>query len=249
MGLKQLDKFRRKYRLLIIFGLFALCLICLELSNVAKTSIIYGVPVIVVGMLIRLWTNGTIVKSKEVCNVGPYSICRHPMYFGTIVASFGVAVLMNQIFFTVIILLAFIISFVRAKSEESKLIERFPEYNDYKSKVPALPTPVSLARSIGSGSVIGRWSLRLSYENGEVTRLNLYYLILVISLMYLKFREKLALNNLYFHVTFLMFLVVSALSFLLYAKGIKHPRYFFVVCMICACIGSFVLTIDFPANL
>jgi hypothetical protein len=227
-------------------GLFALCLVCLELSNVTRSSIIYGVPVVIVGMLIRLWTNGTIVKSKEVCNIGPYSICRHPMYFGTIVASVGVAIFMYQIFFAVIIFLAFVISFIRAKNEETKLIERFPEYLKYKAQVPALPTPMSFARSISSGSIFGKWSLKLAYENGEITRLNLYYLIMMASLLYLRFRGVLALYELYLHMGFLVFLIISALSFIFYVKGIKHPRSFFVVCMVVACIGSFIITVDIP---
>lgn len=244
MGIKTLDNFRRRYRLLIILIIAALCVGCLELSNITRRSLFYGCVLIAAGMLVRLWTNGIILKSKEVCRVGPYSLCRHPMYLGTAIASIGVAVFLNNPYFIVIILAAVIISFIRAKSEEAKLAERFPEYTAYRNEIPALPTPISLFSSVKSGDILHRTSLRLSYENGEVTRVNLYYLICVASLAYLELRSKLNIGGdkaMYFRALFVGLFLLAAASYLVFPSITKYSRLFFIFCMAAACTMYFVL--------
>lgn len=244
MGIKALDNFRRRYRTLIILIIAALCVGCLELSNVTRRSLFYGCLLIAAGMLMRLWTNGIILKSKEVCRVGPYSMCRHPMYLGTAIASIGVAVFLNNPYFVVIILAAVIISFIRAKSEETKLAERFPEYTTYRNEIPALPTPISLFSSIKSGDMLHRVSLKLSYENGEVSRVNLYYLICVASLVYLEFRGRLSIEGdkvMYFRALLAGLFVLSAVSYLVFPSITKYSRAFFIFCMAAACAMYFAL--------
>jgi protein-S-isoprenylcysteine O-methyltransferase Ste14 len=42
-------------------------------------------PVIVVlGLAVRLWASGFIVKNKELATNGPYALVRHPLYVGSI---------------------------------------------------------------------------------------------------------------------------------------------------------------------
>lgn len=66
---------------------------------------------------------------------GMYALVRHPIYLGLLVAGFGLTVPSGS-FFTVIvyILLALLLSY-KARFEERMLLEKYPEYHIYASKV------------------------------------------------------------------------------------------------------------------
>ena len=44
----------------------------------------WGAPLAVLGLLLRAWAAGTIVKERELTTTGPYSHLRHPLYLGSL---------------------------------------------------------------------------------------------------------------------------------------------------------------------
>ena len=43
----------------------------------------------VLGILVRLWASGFVVKNKELSTTGPYGLVRHPLYTGNILMLIG----------------------------------------------------------------------------------------------------------------------------------------------------------------
>ena len=50
-----------------------------------------GVPLILLGIAIRLWASGHVRKNKALATDGPYAYVRHPQYVGNITLGFGFA--------------------------------------------------------------------------------------------------------------------------------------------------------------
>lgn len=55
-------------------------------------SLSVGGLVAVGGECVRIWAAGHLVKGKEVTISGPYRICRHPLYLGSVVIGVGFVV-------------------------------------------------------------------------------------------------------------------------------------------------------------
>ncbi len=101
------------------------------------------------GLSWSLWSVRTLGRSfsvlaqaRTVVTRGPYSLVRHPLYFGEIVASLGLVTLRPSLTGALMWLLLCGLQLFRAGQEEQVLAETFPEYAGYrqttKRLVPAL---------------------------------------------------------------------------------------------------------------
>ncbi len=102
-------------------------------------SLRWGAAFMVLGSLIRLWSNGYAIKMDRLTTSGPYAFVRNPLYCGTAIIVFGVIVLVNLAWPGVIVLVGWGLAYRRTVSqEEVMLADKFgKDYLDYKSKVPA----------------------------------------------------------------------------------------------------------------
>jgi protein-S-isoprenylcysteine O-methyltransferase Ste14 len=55
----------------------------------AEPWAITGLAIVWLGQFVRIWATGYIKKRDEVCQVGPYTIVRHPLYFGSMLMGIG----------------------------------------------------------------------------------------------------------------------------------------------------------------
>ena len=99
-----------------------------------------GLMVAVAGFLGRLWALCHVGdrKKRELVTTGPYSMCRHPLYFFSLVGGVGLALCTERLAvaaFFLVLCAVFLPAWLR--SEERYLEERFPDYADYKRAVPA----------------------------------------------------------------------------------------------------------------
>lgn len=121
-----------------------------------------GTGFLVTGGGIRLWAAGYVRKSKEVTRSGPYSLVRHPLYFGTLLAWLGFLILSGNLTLGIqtFLVLYFAIYYPRMLIEEWRLIERFGSaYTTYRQEVSmVLPW-----RRISYYP--GRWRLKLAWDN------------------------------------------------------------------------------------
>lgn len=107
-----------------------------------------GIILIFVGVMGRFWCIIHIGgrKSKSVYQDGPYSICRHPLYLFSTVATFGVGLTFGSVLIGVVLgLLVFGILYKTARHEERYLLAQFnQDYRDYARRVPRMIPRFSL---------------------------------------------------------------------------------------------------------
>jgi len=79
-----------------------------------------------------------IAQAREVVDRGPYRLVRHPLYVGELVASFGVALVANNVgAFCFWVALCGLQAY-RALREEQVLWQALPGYRDYRARTAAL---------------------------------------------------------------------------------------------------------------
>lgn len=87
-----------------------------------------GVSLVIIGLLIRSWAAGVLRKGKALAIVGPYSLCKHPLYVGSFCMMIGFClVLGNPLLWFAVVGPVAVIYWFTMLSEERKLNERFAD--------------------------------------------------------------------------------------------------------------------------
>ncbi|HEY5336735.1 MAG TPA: isoprenylcysteine carboxylmethyltransferase family protein [Rhizomicrobium sp.] len=73
-------------------------------------------------------------ESRKLMTTGPYSIIRHPLYFGEQTAIVGIALQSGSLWVATILVVQTICQIYRMRCEEEVLSESFPEYKAYRAK-------------------------------------------------------------------------------------------------------------------
>lgn len=105
-----------------------------------------GVFLVIAAVLGRFWSILYIGgrKNSEVMQDGPYSMCRHPLYFFSCLGTIGFGLMLGSVVLTGILgVAAFVILSTTAAREEAFLTAEFGErYQDYAARTPRiLPRP------------------------------------------------------------------------------------------------------------
>src|SRR5688572_20238447 len=154
----QVTGIRRRLLLTRLFGAGALVLVLVSGSRWAirgpelagEVLFAVGLMVAVSGFLGRLWALCHVGdrKKRELVTTGPYSMCRHPLYFFSLVGGVGLGLCTERLAVAALFLILcalFLPAWLR--SEERYLEERFPAYAEYRRAVPALLPRWSLLRN------------------------------------------------------------------------------------------------------
>lgn len=121
-----------------------------RLTDRAQTDFIYGVSIffLFLGVLIvslaifafrqRITPNPVPLASAKLRTNGIYCYIRHPMYTSVIFAFIGISLFMNAyiMFFSNIVVVIFLV--IKINFEESRLLEKFHEYEAYRKKTKRL---------------------------------------------------------------------------------------------------------------
>ena len=154
----QVTGIRRRLLLTRLLGVGVLVLVLLSGSRwaihgpgvMAEALFAVGLMVAVAGFLGRLWALCHVGdrKKRELVTTGPYSMCRHPLYFFSLVGGVGLALCTERLAVAAFFLLVCVV-FLPAclRSEERYLEERFAAYAEYRRAVPALLPRWSLLRN------------------------------------------------------------------------------------------------------
>jgi protein-S-isoprenylcysteine O-methyltransferase Ste14 len=148
---------------------FAVLLILLYTATAepARWLLAIGLPLAIIGQLIRLHASGFVLKNKELATNGPYALMRHPLYTGNIVLVTGFAVANARWWGLPVAALFFWFYYPPAIDYEDRKLHRLfgDTWERWARETPALLPRVS---RIG-GLFSGQWSFAKSTKhNGEI---------------------------------------------------------------------------------
>ncbi|ATX82047.1 Phospholipid methyltransferase [Mariprofundus ferrinatatus] len=132
---------------------YAFAILALIFIRPSLEAMIWGLPFVVGGELIRIWASGHIHKFKEVTRTGPYALCRHPLYLGHFLILIGFMIAGNQIWVAISGIVIFWLIFIPTmQREETQLTEMFgDEYRRYMQTTPrVIPRWNAKGRNAGS---------------------------------------------------------------------------------------------------
>jgi hypothetical protein len=128
----------RVQKLRVPSGFIMLIAFCF-LAKPTPQSFAIGVPVSLLGLLLRGWAAGHLAKNQSLATSGPYAYIRNPLYAGTLLVAAGLVIAASQ--WTLAILFAAVFAFIYLpviELEEQHLRKLFPSYGDYARRVPLL---------------------------------------------------------------------------------------------------------------
>jgi protein-S-isoprenylcysteine O-methyltransferase Ste14 len=118
-------------------GFFGLILVII-LAKPNLVSLLLGLGVCMIGLLIRTWASGHLIKEKKLIVSGPYQQTRNPLYFANLIIGISVVVV-SLSWVVLIIFIAYFLLFYPpvVKKEKGEMKNLFPkEYEEYEKKVP-----------------------------------------------------------------------------------------------------------------
>ena len=198
----------------------------------AKTthwSVFIGLPLMLVGIIVRVITNATLNKNQLVYRDGFYRICRHPMYVGTLVLAIGITVTLNNVAAVLLLTVVVLISLYRVRKEETALVRKFPDYETYRRQVPMFPTPRSTLQAARGNQLQLQMSLDRCFRNGEILRLNLYLPLILAAGLYLFRQGKLDIDPLVYAFIASLLLAFSIFSLIRQPEGSSRSRLDFLL--------------------
>jgi protein-S-isoprenylcysteine O-methyltransferase Ste14 len=105
-----------------------------------------GFVLVSTGTLWRIWTSAFIAgrKDAELVEAGPYARCRHPLYFGSLVAGLGLALTTRSLVLTILLPTTIFLVLWRAVQREERFLgDHYGQaWVAYRGRVPAIwPQP------------------------------------------------------------------------------------------------------------
>ena len=135
-------------------GGFLMVAAFLWLAAPTWASLAVGLPISVLGLLLRGWAAGHLEKNRALAQSGPYAYVRNPLYIGTLTVAAGFVLASRRwelgVFFAAVFLLIYL---PVVELEEQHLRSLFPEYSDYAQRVPRVWPRIAASR----GKL--RWSI------------------------------------------------------------------------------------------
>jgi protein-S-isoprenylcysteine O-methyltransferase Ste14 len=125
-------------------------------------SLAGGIPISIVGLLIRGWAAGHLAKNRTLAIGGPYAYARNPLYIGTLLVAMGLAFASRSPGLAILFATVFLLIYLPViELEEQHLRKIFPEYADYARQVHRLlPT-------LSRGNHTERFDFKLYLRNQE----------------------------------------------------------------------------------
>jgi len=146
---------------------FVCAALYLWLAKPVVASLIGGAVFVVAGLIIRALASGHVQKNEQLTTTGPYAYTRNPLYLGSMILAAGFAMAARSLWIALILVILFLAIYLPViRAEEEYLAQKFPEFAEYKSRVPRLlPWPSSLGKSEGSFS----WDLFRKHREYNAT--------------------------------------------------------------------------------
>jgi len=124
-----------------------------------------GLSLIVLGLGIRTWSAGTLIKVQELITAGPYALSRNPLYVGSFLMMYGFSLLMSDW-----LSIAFIagpmsvLYYFQVLNEERYLAALYPEQWANYIKRTSRFVPLMFNSNWRSGWSVAQWLHNREYQ-------------------------------------------------------------------------------------
>lgn len=154
---------------------FAFGILYLAFARPSPLTLATGGAIALVGVAVRAWASGHIVKNEQLAVTGPYAHTRNPLYFGSFLIGAGFAIAAHWALLLVVIAFWVFVYAPTMERERVNISDRFPEaYARYSENVPVFVPRVTPWR--GESSDGNGFSLALYMKHGEWKGLLTYLL-------------------------------------------------------------------------
>lgn len=136
-------------------------------NPLALTSLgsLLGSGLLLIGLVVRSWSAGTLNKARELTMVGPYSLVRNPLYVGSFLMMMGFCILCRD--WPTMFFVAGPMSYLywkQVRLEEENLSRAFPKHwAEYVGRTPRF-VPVRLSRDVVGGWSWAQWRRNREYQ-------------------------------------------------------------------------------------
>jgi hypothetical protein len=109
-------------------------------GTTSPSSILAGLPCLLLGVWLHTWAKGCLRQNRVVAKMGPYRFVRHPFYLANALIDAALVVMAGWWPLALALPLWWLAIYIPViRSEERYLTEKFPdEYPDYKRRVPCM---------------------------------------------------------------------------------------------------------------
>jgi len=127
---------------------FVLVLAFAWFSHPNLQSLAFGLPVSVLGLLLRAWATGHLEKNIRLAEGGPYAYLRNPLYVGTLLVAAGLVIASERWLLAALFGAVFVLIYLPViELEEQHLSNLFPNFAAYSNRVPSLWPTLHPAKS------------------------------------------------------------------------------------------------------
>lgn len=148
-----------------LFG-FAFLWVAPRYATPQKIAI--GGAIAFIGVLIRAWSTGHIIKNEKLTTTGPYAHTRNPLYFGSFLLALGFAMAARPIIVAFVMVFWFVVYKPTIERESAFLRTHYGEaYDEYASNVPAFLPRLSAWSGPSGADRAGGFSVSLYLRHHE----------------------------------------------------------------------------------
>lgn len=117
---------------------FVLAALYLAFARPNELTFVVGGTIAFLGLLVRGWAAGHIIKNNRLATTGPYAHTRNPLYFGSFLIAAGFAIAAHWSLLLVVISFWVLVYMPTIERERQAVSGMFPdEYSEYAANVPA----------------------------------------------------------------------------------------------------------------
>ncbi|HEV3022354.1 MAG TPA: isoprenylcysteine carboxylmethyltransferase family protein [Pirellulales bacterium] len=142
-----------------------------DTGNLGDPYAMAGMVLVLWGLAVRSWAAGVIRKSKVLATTGPYRLCRHPLYLGSLAMMLGFCTIVGSMLDLCVVLGPVLaIYLLTIRREERRLAERHGEaWRQYTDLAPRL-LPTRGITNLQTDWSLDQWMTNREY-NALVTSL------------------------------------------------------------------------------
>lgn len=138
---------------------FLTAILFLLFARPTPASLATSLTLTLPGLWLRGYASGYVTKNSGLTCTGPYAHTRNPLYLGSMLIAFGVALAAAKVWLAILLVGLFLFIYIPViLSEEEFLRGTFPGYDAYAAAVPRLLPRITAARLPGSSSSPGTFS-------------------------------------------------------------------------------------------